>query len=284
MKSGFSHSSRGFTLIELLVVIAIVGLLATFAITQLSSAREKARIASGLSFASQLQRAAGDEAIGIWNFDECGGTTSADLSGLNNTATIVNSPIWSTDTPSGQGCSLQMNGSSDQYAVASNVSNRITSNTFSVSIWAKSAQPTWNLNGWILTSNQGCSNNGYMIFPSAGAKTVIFYLGNGGTTWGVTGTLNDITVWHQYGMVYNGSVLTAYIDGKSVGKVTLNTVLDFSTMGTTNMGGHYKGGCNANSGNGWIDNVEIFNKSLTARDMETLYAEGKGERNLAENK
>jgi len=43
MKKIFFKNSSGFTLIELLVVISIVGLLATLAITSLSSARAKAK-------------------------------------------------------------------------------------------------------------------------------------------------------------------------------------------------------------------------------------------------
>jgi prepilin-type N-terminal cleavage/methylation domain-containing protein len=264
---------RGFTLIELLIVIAIIGLLGTLSAVSFGNSRDKARIANGLAFSGQMLRVAGDEAIGIWNFDECTGTAASDQSGLNNHATVVNAPIWSTDTPNGKGCSLRMNGTSDQYAVASNVSPRIRSNSFSLSVWAKSAVPNWNLTGWILSSTQGCTNNGYLISPSAGTKTVSFYLGNGGTVWSLSTVPSDITVWHQYGMTYDGATLTGYLDGKSIGKVSVNTTLDFSTLGTTNIGGHYKGGCNSNSGDGWIDQMQIFNKSLTAKEMHSIYAQ-----------
>lgn len=52
-----THRGRGFTLIEILVVIAIIGLLSVVAYVNLASAREKARIASGLRLESQIDHA-----------------------------------------------------------------------------------------------------------------------------------------------------------------------------------------------------------------------------------
>jgi prepilin-type N-terminal cleavage/methylation domain-containing protein len=50
-------AKRGFTLIELLVVIAIIGLLSTFAVVQLGSARKKARDAKRITDIKQLKAA-----------------------------------------------------------------------------------------------------------------------------------------------------------------------------------------------------------------------------------
>lgn len=280
------RKARGFTLIELLVVIGIVGLLATFAITQLSSARDKARIASGLSFSSQMLHAAGDEAVLIWNFDDCSGATAFDSSGYGSNGTLINTTAWSTDTPNGQGCSLRMDGSVNQGVAASNVSTRIVSNTFSVSVWAKDANSTWSGNSWILSSTQGSSNNGFMILPGMNSKNLTLYLGSGGSVWAAGATVSDTSVWHQFGITYDGSVFRTYVDGKVNSKQTINATLDFSTINTFNVGGNYKGadwGVNYH-GNGWVDNAQLFNKALTAQDMETLYAEGTSKRNLAENK
>lgn len=60
---------RSFTIIELLVVIAIIGLLSSIVFVALGSAREKARIAAGLNFSSQVKHSVGYEVIGEWKFE-----------------------------------------------------------------------------------------------------------------------------------------------------------------------------------------------------------------------
>lgn len=125
---------KGFSLIELLVVISVIGLLATFSLVQISGSRENARLAKAKAGSAQMHRAIGDDAVLVWNFDECSGTVAYDRSEKTNHGTITNG-TWSTDTPSGQGCSLSFNGTG--YVDSTSVAPSISRRNFSASIWFK---------------------------------------------------------------------------------------------------------------------------------------------------
>lgn len=119
MSFEFRHT-KGFTLIELLIVIGIVGLLATFAVVQLTGSRDKARIARGAAFASQMRRLYGGQPVGRWRMDEGAGTAIADSSGNAFHGTLPDDTMWSPG-PSGD-TSIHADGV--RYATIPSLANR----------------------------------------------------------------------------------------------------------------------------------------------------------------
>jgi prepilin-type N-terminal cleavage/methylation domain-containing protein len=271
------HVPNGFTLIELLVVIAIIGLLGTLSAVSFGNSREKARMSKGLAFDGQALRIAADEAVGIWNFDECSGSTAYDQSGLDNHATLMNAPTWSTDTPSGTGCSLLLNGT-NQYAVSNTVSQKIpVGSNLTFSFWAKS-----NLADWPGYSGLVSSRTSYAVYYCSGVpstRQLRCDLGDGiAYPSSSFYTMKDIDRWHQYTVVHDGTRLTLYIDGSRAYQqwmpLTFNAGTNPLYIGSDSLGG-------GRFLNGYIDSVRIYKKTLTAQEVERSYVAEKESRTIS---
>ncbi|MES2622884.1 MAG: LamG-like jellyroll fold domain-containing protein [Patescibacteria group bacterium] len=248
---------KGFTLIELLVVISIISLLASIALVSLSAAREKSRVAAGLQFEANMYHVAGDQALAMWDFNEGTGLTTRDLSGNNNTGTLTNiaSPYgWSTDTPDGTGYSIRFDGVNDYVRVPD--SNFLDlGSKYSISFWFKSE-------AWDKTYNVAINKSQDVAYD---------------VSYGITFTGSftpTVGVWHHVARVFDGTVSKTYLDGKIFSSGTGGTAPITSTQPLIiGMKKTVSGGSADEWGyTGYIDNVRIFGKDLTASGVHDLYA------------
>jgi prepilin-type N-terminal cleavage/methylation domain-containing protein len=270
---------KGFTLIELLVVISIISLLSSIVLSALNNSREKARLAAGKQFDANINHSAGDMLVGEWNFNEGSGgagTVTRDVSGNGNNGTLKDSTNWSSDTPSGTGYSASFNGNNN-YIEVLDASSMNFSGDVTISAWIKpdtSAGGTWRS----FLGKRGTSGTNYEMALN---NTT------GGLTW-YNGSLYNSTFivplnkWTHVAGVISGTTLTLYADGKAVGVFAgISPVVGYT--GNTFAIGR-PGNQNGENFSGLIDSVKVYSKSLVAKDIEHIYAEGlKAHSNLAQN-
>lgn len=266
-----------FTLTELLVVIAVIGLLGSiiFAITR--GAGEQGSIAKGHYFNQHLQNSLGSYAAITWGLDEGSGSTANDISGWGNNGSLVNSPTWrcaSVDpnyTPSGQGCSLEFNGSTQYINAGSGTSLAITSGGFTLEAWIYpkkiDCSTTTTCAIW---SNNGTSDGGDVI--AIRENGYLWYYTIQGGAWNSLSSTVPVSLdkWVHAVFTWDGETKKIYLNGEQ--------------RGTNNASGNMRGllpvwiarkaGSHGGYFQGIMDGVSIYNTSLNLTEIQSRYYAG----------
>jgi len=277
---------RSFTLIELLVVIAIIGLLSSVILVSLSGPRQKARIAKLLEFSQSVQHAIGNEAVGIWDFDEGSGTLAKDRSGYTNNGTLYNfiSPNgWSTSTPyaivgSGQGkYSLSFDGVDDYVRVPNSASLSFYRTDFTLllwiysNVWGDANSNCGDKRATLLT--KGHSNIGEFELSQSNSGYLTFYMNDHGNAAGLYIGSAPKSNWTQIVITYfvNNNNTIGYINGEMKASAQLRGIdgesdsLTITGPSTNCANGYF---------NGLIDDVSIYNVALSIGQIQQLYLAG----------
>lgn len=184
-------------------------------------------------------------------------TTWYDLSGNGNNGTLINGPTYSSDN----GGSIQFDGSNDVVQVSN--SNSLNPSTNILICWAKSNTANWNAYGCLMSKRDV-----FIMHPNINEKTVDYFYRINNTWQSQLITVPNITIWNMYACSWNGSSISAYLNGQLINSGAKTGTLNTSDTGILEIG---KDDTFARYLNGNISQVCIYNRALSATEVLQNY-------------
>jgi hypothetical protein len=211
-------------------------------------------------------------AVGLvtyWKFDEGTGTIAGDSSGNGNTGTLVNGPAW---TAGKLGQALLFDGLTNYVSVPSTAA--LNSYPLTVAFWMKTSA-TSGVSG-IVSKYVAGSVNGYQVFMNAGNLCAWYlrdasnYVYDGSACTLSTSGYND-NQWHYVTFTVDAAGGKLYVDGLPKASLGWTGTPGAPTTTQDLHIGHYPGVVGGGFFQGILDDVRIYDPSLSAADVLSLY-------------
>ena len=192
--------------------------------------------------------------VGSWHFSEGAGTRAADSSGSNNDGTLINGPVFAAGK---FGNGLAFDGANDIVKLNSHLTVPAVG---TIQAWIK----TPGGNG-ILFNDQHSSAGQYSYLSLSTDKLKCnLYTG---THQSVTGAISvGDNSWHQVACVWNNTKISVYVDGVFDSSAAWSGTVAQGSW--THLGNREEGSVPFN---GTIDEVRIYNRSLSSQEISDLY-------------
>jgi len=191
------------------------------------------------------------------------GTSWSDLSGEGNNGTLTNGPTYSS---SNRG-SIVFDGTNDYVSVSN--SSSLNSSTNTLICWAKSNTATWNEYGFLMSKRDV-----FVMHPQINIKTVRLYYRLNNAWQSESVTPENITIWNMYACSWDGTTLSAYLNGNLINSGVKTGPLNTADTGVLEIG--RDDGIGSRVFNGNISQVKIYNRALTAAEIQQNFNATRG--------
>jgi len=198
--------------------------------------------------------------VAAYAFDEGSGTTVTDASGNGQNGTITGA-TW---TSSGKyGYALSFNGSNSRVSIAdSDLLDLTTDMTIEAWVYPSVAPNNWKT----IIMKEAPGFYVYAIYISPSRRPAAVIVANGQEHGFEGPTALPLNSWSHLAMTYDGTTLRLHVNGSQAGSQTISAPTQTST-GALRIGGNTI--WEDEYFNGRIDDVRIYNSSLTAAEIQT---------------
>jgi len=215
---------------------------------------------------------AGASVRGYWALDDGSGTTATDSSGNGHHGTLVNGPVWTTGRVD---AGLLFDGNNDYVDVPYQALNGLTD--VSSAFWLKSTDTGSQA---VFSGVNAGFDNEYLVFFNDPTTLWLYAQFAGNIASWTVPTVAD-GQWRHYAIAADSTSDTAelYLDGASQGTraLTIDVPFDIDPGGFVlgqeqdSVGGGFDP---TQALNGTLDELYIFDRVLSAQDVQTLYTVG----------
>ena len=201
--------------------------------------------------------------VSYWSFNDAGAGTALDLIGGNDG--IVNGAIATTSVKGIANRAYYFDGN-DYISVVDNANLRLANN-FTISIWIYLKSYT---GGQSTIMGKSYTNYELMVEPTLGVLKAYIGNGAGGFVTYDTNSVVPLNTWTFVSLSWNGTTISiskndnTFIFAKTT---AMNLGTEALNIGRRNDGTYYL--------NGAIDEVRIYNRSLSSDEITTIYNEEK---------
>ena len=204
-------------------------------------------------------------AISHWKFDEGSGSTAYDSAGSND-GTLVNSPVWTSGKIND---ALSFDGVDDFVATANNIfTNAQLASGATLSAWFKTDSTAYSYiaddEGYLALGINHFAHPNKLLGTADGGKHIYYS----------SSDVND-NLWHHAAIAWNGTnTAILYLDGVGVSSGASGPPTPDSKDKPFTIGVHSSISAYFD---GTIDDVRIYNRALSAEEIQQLYQNGFGD-------